>query len=187
MKHELWYSVVVRDRHGKIVSRERHRSRSFLKQWNQFGYIQVTGASLAVRDTSGVLGSSEGPNAMNFRLSSSGIGADYEGLVIGTGNTAVAIDDYAMEAQIMEGAGAGQMNYQACTIAESVVSAPNCGFIVSRAFVNNSGADITVRESGLYMNCAAARCCGVRDVFETPQAVPNGGSLSVNYTLRVTA
>lgn len=189
MKCELWYSVVVRDRHGKIVSRERHRSRSFLKQWNETVYIQMTDASLSVKGTNGAMGSSEGAHASNFNIAAP-IAATYQGIVIGTGNTAVDIEDYALETLIDEGVGAGQMNYQASTVAESVVSAPNCGFLASRSIVNNSGAEITVRESGLYIYCWSAgvfKACGVRDVFGTPQAVPNGGSLSVNYTLRVTA
>jgi len=191
MKRELWYSVVVRDRHGKIVSRERRRSKSFLKQWNQTVYIQVTGGPLAVVGTNGELGTASSADGNNFFMKEAAA-VDYGGSVIGTGDTAVAIDDYALETQIVEGAGVGQMNYQACTVATSVVSAPNCGFVVSRAFVNNSGAEITVRESGLYMYCKSAggtntRCCGVRDVLTTPQAVPNGGSISINYTLRVTA
>ncbi|GAJ01610.1 unnamed protein product, partial [marine sediment metagenome] len=37
----------------------------------------------------------------------------------------------------------------------------------------------------MYMNPAYG--CGCRDVFGTPQAVPNGGSILINWTLRVTA
>jgi len=188
MKRELWYSVVVRDRDGKIVSRERHRSRSFLKQWNELVFFLVTGVPLSVTNTDGEAYTlSEYAN--NFSM-----GGDYgafEGIVIGTGNTAVAIDDYSLETLIADGSGAGEMDYQLTAVGASVVSAPNCGFLVERAFVNNSGAEITVRESGLYVYCngsaGSRRVCGVRDVFGTPQAVPNGGSLSVNYTLRVTA
>ncbi len=188
MKRELWYSVVVRDRKGKVVSREQRKSRSFLKQWNQLVYILLTGVGTTVKFTDGVERAGE-LHANNFEVN--GDYGDIEGIVIGTGNTAPTISDYVMEALIANGSGAGEMDYQLTAVAASVVSAPNCGFLVERAFVNNSGAEITVRESGIIAYCGASagsrRVCGIRDVFGTPQAVPNGGSLSVNYTLRVTA
>ena len=36
IRKEIWYSVVVRDRYGKVLSRERRKGHSFLKQWNEF-------------------------------------------------------------------------------------------------------------------------------------------------------
>ncbi|MBA7710747.1 hypothetical protein ES703_119693 [subsurface metagenome] len=193
MKRELWYSIVIRDRHGKIVSRERRKSKSFLRAWNDIICAQVTGASGYLKridgdDTRGI-----SPFADNFKMTSGYVnGAENEkSIVVGSGNTAVTISDYALETLIAHGAGAGQLSYQAATVNESIVSAPNCGFLVERAFVNNSGAEITAREAGIYLRIKGPTyygfCCGVRDVFGTPQAIPNGGSLSVNYTLRVTA
>ncbi len=184
MKRELWYSVVVRDRHGKIVSRERRKSKSFLKQWNQLVYVQMNQTSLNITDTAGVSRSvSISSNAFQMNAA---LGVTAYGTRVGTGTTAVAIDDYALETPIEEGTGAGQMEHLVCTVADFVVAAPNCSFLVSRAIVNNSGALITVRESGIYARGGSYNLCAVRDVFGTPQDVPNGGSIVVNYTLRVT-
>ncbi len=185
MKHELWYSVVVRDRHGKVLSRERRRSRSFLKAWNQIVCAQMkAGGVLSVLDTSGVSRNiSDGDTS--FKMNQAGAGTDW-GLRVGTGNTPVAIDDYALETPIAQGTAAGQMEHQVCTVATSVVSAPSCYFVVSRTITNNSGDSITVREAALYMQNATMEFCGTRDVFGAPQVVPDGGSVTVDWTIQVT-
>lgn len=185
MKYELWYSIVVRDRRGKIISREQRRSHSLLKQWNQLAYLYMSATALNITDTGGTP-RSIGADGMGFWINSS-IGDDDAGIIIGTGNTAVALDDYAVETKIVEGAGAGQMNYLACLAANPVVAAPICSFEVSRSVVNNSGSQITVREAGLYfwLDGTPRYGCAARDVFNTPQDVPHGGSIIVNWTIRV--
>ncbi|MBA7658649.1 hypothetical protein ES703_66608 [subsurface metagenome] len=187
MKREVWYLVVVRDRHGQIVSRERRKARSFLKAWNQMASVQMSQNSRTITDIGGTA-RSVARNGFSFRMAV-GAGITNHGIVIGTGDTAVTINDYALAALIAHGAGGGQMNYQACSVALSQVSAPNCDYIVSRSVVNNSGVLITVKESGIYIRVGPVPyyACGLRDVFGTPQDVPNGGSITVNYTLRVTA
>jgi len=192
---ELWYSVVVNDCHGKVVSYERRRAHSFLKQWNQFvWYFHCLGTIYPkiINGSPTKLDSHDN----NFRMNA-GEGDASLGIVIGTDNTPVAIDDYAMGAQIAEGYGAGQMHHLANTFGTPVVSSPNCGYSISRIIINNSGGLITVRESGIYHQHSYRygpvayqfyfySSCGVRDVFAVPQDVPDGGSITVNYTLQVT-
>lgn len=187
MKHELWYSVVVQDRYGKVISRECRRARSLLKQWNQLVCVYMSRATISITDTGGV-SRSIGADGIGFWMRPSA-GDDSYGIIIGTGSTAVAIDDYAVATKISEGAGAGQMNYLACIVATPVVAAPICSFEVSRSVVNNSGSQITVREAGLYAKLIGTPYygCMARDVFTTPQDVPDGGSITVNWTIRVSA
>jgi len=188
VKHELWYSVVVRDRHGKVVSRERRRSRSFLKQWNQILYVGVTDALYNIKTTAG-FGQNCTPNRYNGQMVAAA-SYDNQGIVIGTGTTPVAIDDYELEAQITQGLGAGQMEHLICTVDESVVAAPTCSFEVHRTIANNSGGVITVRESGIYVRIKEVVpvyfACGVRDVLAAPQAVPDGGAITIDWTIGVT-
>jgi len=185
MKHELWYSVVVRDRHGKVVSRERRRSKSFLKQWSQLVYCHVSRTAQTITDTGGV-GRVSGASYKNFDMST-GVGDTTHGIRVGTGNTPVAIDDYALETPIEEGAGAGQMNHLACYAADPVVAAPSCSILVPRSIVNNSPAEITVREAAIYMRLGITYYgCATRDVFGAPQAVPVAGTITVNWTIQVT-
>ncbi len=196
MRRELWYKATVRDRNGKVLSQEEKKSRSFLGLWNKMIWTQMTGASypaLMVTDINGIswpLG--VGTSGNNFRMNA-GVENAAMGIVIGTSNTPVAISDYRMGALIAQGFGAGQMDYMAMVINASVVADPNCDFFVSRQMANNSGGLITVRESGIYVMMerslspfTAAYGCGVRDVFGTPQDVPDGGGITIEYTLRVT-
>lgn len=196
MRRELWYKATVRDRNGKVLSQEEKKSRSFLGLWNKMIWTQMTGASypaLMVTDINGIswpLG--VGTSGNNFRMNAGAENAAM-GIVIGTSNTPVAISDYRMGALIAQGFGAGQMDYMVMVINASVVADPNCDFFVSRQMANNSGGLITVRESGIYVMMerslspfTAAYGCGVRDVFGTPQDVPDGGGITIEYTLRVT-
>lgn len=187
MKHELWYSVVVRDRHGKVVSRERRRSRSFLKQWNQLVHLHMIQDERSITDTGGASRLID-HKMENFGMNAAA-GTTTYGIRVGTGNTPVAIDDYALETPIEEGTGAGQMEHLVCTVATSVVAAPSCSFVVSRSIVNNSPAEITVREAGIYMRAQYVGyyyLCATRDVFGSPQAVPIGGTITVDWTIQVT-
>ena len=192
MKNELWYSVVVRDRHGKVISRERRRSRSLLKQWNQLMFVQMTNIALAgadgIKDISGVLQVAT-KEARNFRMEAH---ASFTGIFCGTGDTAVAIDDYKLEAVIASGVAAGQFDYKgAATIGDVTLDGSQAKFVVSRHPVNNSGGSITVREIGIYATAYVAASqkymCAVRDVLVTPLAVPDGGGITVDYTLAVAA
>lgn len=197
MKRELWYKVTVRDRDGKIISHEKRKSRSFLNIWNRVVAAQMLALSFPgsqmVKDINGnswPLGC--GDSGSNFRMDGPANNDDW-GVVIGTSNTPVSISDYAMGSQITQGTGAGQMDHLVNVINASVVADPNCSFLISRSFANNSGELITVKESGIYIIMerslspfSTAFGCGVRDVFSTPQDVPDGGGITVEYTLRVT-
>ncbi len=195
MKRTLRYEVIVRDRYGKVLSRERRRAHSFLKQWNEFIWFFHFGGYIYPKITNGTATKLDSHDN-NFRMNG-GEGDASLGIVIGTGNAPVAVDDYAMGAKIAEGYGAGQMHHLANTLGAPVVSPPSCGYSISRIIVNNSGGLITVTESGLYHqhsyrwgpgadNFYFYSSCGVRDVFVAPQDVPDGGSITVNYTLQVT-
>ena len=192
MKDQLWYSVVVRDRHGKVIARERRRSRSFLKQWNQLMFVQMTSIPLAgadqIYDINGVLKSAT-PEARSFRMEAHG---SYTGIFCGTGVTPVAIDDYKLEAIITSGVAAGQFDYKGMVVIGDVsLVGPQAQFVVTQKPVNNSGAPITVKEIGIYCSMYVTPTqyymCAVRDVLVTPLVVPDGGGMIVDYTLAVAA
>ena len=186
-KEGLWYSVVVRDRHGKVVSRERRKSHSFLKAWNQLVYVHMAQTTETIIDTGGTPRNIQ-TFSQNFQMKVGATVTTY-GIRVGTGNTPVAIDDFALETPIDEGIGGGQMEHLGCTVAEAVVAAPSCSFLVSRSIVNNSGGVITVREAGGYAfmwRGAAAYGCLIRDVLIVPQAVPDGGAITIDWTIGVT-
>jgi len=189
MKAELWYEIVVRDRHGKVLSRERRKSRSFLKQWNQAVYLHVqAGSALTMTDIGGT-GRSISRSKYSFQMEGPAADVNF-GIVVGTDDTAVTISDYQLGARIAHGAGAGQLDYAITIVNLSAVAAPSCGFTITRSMTNNSGGDIDIAEAGLYfrMNEFAPfyYFCGVRDVLGAPHTVVNTATVSVQYTLQVT-
>ena len=185
----LWYSVIIRDRDGKVISHERLKSRSMLGNWYRILYTHMAFTSTSLIHTSGI---DRGVKYFgdNWKFTAS---ADeyFIGIVIGTGSIAVTINDYKLESQIMNGAGPGQMRHLVSTPGWPSVAGSGCDFLTSRTFLNNSGGSITVRESGIYCRVKGPTyygyACIVRDVLATPQAVPDGGSITVDYTLRITA
>lgn len=114
-------------------------------------------------------------------------GDDTRGIVVGTGDTAVDNEDYALDTKIADGGGGGQLNYQAVTFLAPVVDGANVDFDIARAFVNSSGGLITVKEIGIiWKNTTDTKYhLLLRDVV-ADEAVANGFTLTVVYTLRTT-
>ncbi len=82
---ELWYSVVVKDRHGKVISCERRRAHSFLKQWNQFIWYFHCLGTISPRIITGAPTRLDSHDN-NFKMNA-GEGDASLGIVIGTDNT----------------------------------------------------------------------------------------------------
>jgi len=185
-KERLWYAIVTRDRYGKVVSRERRKSHSFLKAWNQLVYVQMAGTAQSIKDTGGT-NRAINPWAVNFQMIEAA-GSTNKGIRVGTGNTPVDISDFQLETPILQGIGGGQMEHLICTVDASVVAAPSCSFVAHRTIANNSGGLITVTEAVIYalMTSTPYYGCMTRDVLGAPQAVPNGGSITIDWTIGVT-
>uniref|UniRef100_A0A6M3Y0Z1 Uncharacterized protein n=1 Tax=viral metagenome TaxID=1070528 RepID=A0A6M3Y0Z1_9ZZZZ len=184
-----YYTIEVRDKEGKLLSRERRKSRSYVQQWNELVCVQVgQKAALSMKDTGGT-DRDITTNGYNFAVTG-GVGADSLGVVVGTGSTAVTIADYALAVKCDEGTGANQLNYLACTVSDPTVLAPSCSFTILRSALNNSGSTITVAEIGVYMlgryGTTSYYFLAIRDVLTTTQTVPDGGAITVVYTLKVT-
>jgi len=190
----LWIAVKVTDRNGKVISRQRRRrSRSFVQGWNWAVCAQFLGQSTP-SPALGPVKNTAGGN-VNLRTCGSpfrcnaGAGVTSTGIRVGTDNTPVAITDYALKAPIGQGTGPGQMEHQAQTFAWLGVAGKVCSFQTERVIVNNSGAQINVREAAIYMTVfyptAATEICACRDLIS--QDVPDGGSVTVTYTMRIVA
>ncbi len=181
-------SVEIRDKQGKVISRSRQKSRSFLRAYNhiinaQFEASLSPSPPIQTKDITGALIDLE-QYFMNL-ICNALVGEDEKGIVIGTGATAVTIEDYKIETPIAQGIGAGQMEYQAETFTDPQVAGNECSFTNQRAIVNNSGGVITVREAGLYLyGHPPTYFCAVRDVLASAQAVPDGGAITITYTLK---
>ncbi|MBN2238316.1 MAG: hypothetical protein JW712_00960 [Dehalococcoidales bacterium] len=191
MNRKLWYKAITHDREGKVLSTEEQPARSFLGLWNKLIWAQMAQADVAawrkVKDFNGDdFLYSRGQSGWNFRMDGP-IDSDDFGIVIGTGNTPVAVSDFKLASQM----GNAQIHHLETVIADPAVVDPNCDFLVSRQFLNTDGGFLTVRESGIYVWLDQTPSiftygCVVRDVFAVQQDIPLGGGITIEYTLRVT-
>lgn len=118
------------------------------------------------------------------------VGDDTHGIVVGTnaGTSAEDNEDFALDTKIANGAGGGQLNYQAVTFVAPRVVGPNIDLDISRAFDNASGGPITVKEIGLIVkNTTDTKYhLFLRDVV-ADEVVDDAETLTVIYVLRTTA
>ena len=195
MKVGLWIETKVTGKDGNVIHRTRRRkSHSYVQAWNWLLCAQFLGASSPspalspVPDTGGAnraLRTCGAPLRVH-----AGAGTTIQGIRVGTSTAAVAIGQYALQASIAEGTGSGQMEHQAMTWNWIGVVGNVCSFKTERVIVNNSGAQINVREAGIYMmgfdiGTVARYFMATRDLIS--EDVPNGGSVTVTYTVRILA
>lgn len=159
-------------------------ARSFVKQWPQLLKCQFQGSGESnIKDTAGSLRYETGGA---IRLNP-GAGISTHGIVLGTGNTAVALADYKLETQIAHGAGAGQLSYAIEVFDAFEVVGSTARFRTKRQFSNTSGGTITVKEAGLYaFDASSYYFCIARDVLAVPFDIQNAQIAEFRYTLKAT-
>ena len=184
----LSYEVMVRDRHSKVLEHIVAPSRSYTRAWNQCLYVLNRHSSFTIIDTSGT-GRSISYSSSVLRANA-GAGEIGYGIRVGKGTTPVTINDYAFEAPCGEGTGVDQFLHQAMATSSPVVAGSDCSFWHRRVMVNNSGSTISgIREIGCYIlmkYSPAYYGLGYRDVLPSEVYIPDGGSITVTYTLKVT-
>lgn len=187
IKEGLSYEVVVRDRRANVLKRIAALSRSYVSAWNQCLYVLNRHTGYNINDTGGT--------ARYISYSSSvlranaGVGEVNYGIRIGKGTTPVTINDYAIESPCGEGTGLDQFLHQATSNSGPAVAGSECSFWLRRVMVNNSSLLISgIREIGCYVitKYSPLYCAlGYRDVLPFEVSVPDGGSITVTYTLKV--
>jgi len=183
---ELWGELVLKDLDGKVLYRKREKSRSFVRAWLHSLYAHMTSFTMSTPD---ITGANRNVREDEVSFTMDGNGGTSFGIVFGTGDTAVTVSDYGMEALIAAGGGAGQFQYCWNEVSERVVAGADCYFTVTRRAFNLSGDNITVAEWGLYARVydgSNRYVCAVRDVPEAPLLVPTDTVLTGVYTLKIT-
>ncbi|MBA7532980.1 hypothetical protein ES705_25215 [subsurface metagenome] len=121
-------------------------------------------------------------------------GDDEKGILVGGGATAESFEDYNLDSQIAEGAGAGQLSH-AASEAHNVTYTAGPKVLQNelvRYFNNNSGGGIDVNEVALVTEgiCDAFHIdvfvLVSRDVLGSTVNVPDTGQLKVTYTIQLT-
>ena len=175
----------------------RREGRCFVLQWLQILHTVFQNATITVKDT---LNADRvipyRPTDVDVKVALMFIGAESNdstfGLVIGTSDAAEGNANYALGAQIVHGAGAGEMLHGSMGFTAPVVAVGNVDYVMERAFTNGSGDAITVEEIGVYARVYTQTggvqlryFLVVRDLTGGV-AVGDGETLTVEYTWRTT-
>ena len=184
----LSYEVTIRNKSGRVLKRVSAPSRSYVSAWNQSLYVLNRHTGFTIKDTGGT--DRYVSYSSSVLRASAGAGETDHGIRVGKGSTAVTISDYSLESPCGEGIGVDQFLHQATATSSPAVVGSDCSFWHRRVMVNNSGSAISgIREIGCYMMIKySPRYCalGYRDVLPGSVSVPDGGSITVTYTLKVT-
>jgi len=198
----LQYEVIVRDKKGKVLSREKRSCKSLVTnfvRWLRIFATVVAGdiapPTVAMNDTGNIgrtvpYGGIRAMGAWGGWLAP--VNIDAYGIAVGTSNQAVEPADYNLVGKIAQGTGAGQMVYGAQSVEAVLVVGSVSSWRNTRVFTNNSGSLITVREIGfifgIYDTGNAIRYfLGCRDVLAVSKEVPDGSTITVRYTVSVSA
>jgi len=194
MNVKAYLKIKVINEKGKCIYYRRYRSRSFVINFLNALFANLSRQSITIINTSG---SSYSAQPIDSIIAADTANDNNFGIQIGTGTTAPSITDTRLSQLITNGTGVGQMQYSAVSVTGPVTNTTNnTGYItITRTFTNNSGASITVSEVGLVAFSGNYFISGnyksnqyfliIHDLLPTPITVPNGSSLSISYEIQV--
>lgn len=192
----LFLRIVVKDEHGKVVKDTGEmESKSYVLQFLQYIYGFMRNLDITAKDTSN--NNTLIFDADRFCNEEAQIGAPINnstyGVVIGTDTPHVALSntDYKLASQLTEGVALGQITHnESIVFAVPAIVGANVDEVLSRSFTNLTGATISVKEAGIYVNTfwlsANRYYCVIRDLVSPAVDVPNLNSITVFYTIRTT-
>lgn len=207
---DILIGLRVHDKNGVLVFDDVQRGHSWTRNFYNymFGTMSGSGGSSTASFGAGYMSGKRiasnvhgDPGAVpaqysyqNYGWANVQVGTSLGGIVVGTGDTAFAKDQYTLAALIEHGNSSGQMYYQAM----AWPSASNLPSYTSgtktwerqhaRVINNNSGGSITVKEVGVYwygylFATSAQTFLIERSVLDPTVTVANGGQLTVTYTI----
>lgn len=180
----------VRDKYGRLIKKRKVKSKSLVANFMKLINIRMHNKTETLKDTGGTE-HSVAPGDVTLCEVEAPEGNDTFGILIGMDMTSPTANDYKLWNQILHGTGANQMTHRATSCSGVTVADPDSYVEISRLFINESGADIDVNECGFAYHLTVG---GVdifvlvcRDVVSPTVTVPDGGTLTVKYTVKVSA
>jgi hypothetical protein len=188
----------VRDKDGKLIEKGKFPAKSwvgniirllnaFWKVWTSVS--QITANVYPYTTPSVLLDTTNTLRYLALNAMASGnvggsapAGDTSAGILVGTSDTPVSLDQYNLLGLIPHGIGAGQLSYGATTV-EDLTTGSTYFFRIIRTFTNSSGGTITIREIGLFLKLTAQSFMFARDVPTSPINVPNGSTLTIRYII----
>jgi len=194
---KVYIELTVKDRNGKIIKHHKQYSHSFVA--NFLNGLAESFAQASITTSTNIFASINTSNTSVYDFGWYNINAPAGnssfGIVIGTGNATPTPQDYQLGNQIANGTGSGQMIYNATSFNPSsgtvTISGNTSSIQISRTFQNESGASITVSETGIIsitdvVSGTSGYILIVHDLLSSPITIPNGGVMAITYTISVT-
>ena len=169
----------IRDANGEIIRRiPFRRCHSLLKQFIQLLTVQMSGSAITIKDIYGI---NKSTGAWTLNLKCAGAAETNYGIVIGTGETAVTMVDYKLQTQVIT-----DIAHQTTAFAIEEADASTWRLAIARGFLNNTGAEVNIKEAGIYalFGSSAWRICIDRTLYSVD--VPASTTLTLTYRITVT-
>jgi hypothetical protein len=190
------YQLEVRDKNGKLLSLTKGASHSFVRNWIRILHCMIkpkhnTVSTVVLKDTSNAdktcYGSSSGAEIRSVIACGADAADASYGIVVGSSDLAFDKTHYNLQGKIAHGSGAGQLVYGAMAVEDYSEIDTQARFRMTRTFTNSTGSTVTVKEIGIvfinYTTVTQQDILMARDVLTSPQAIPDGATLTARYTL----
>lgn len=174
--------IMIFDPSGIRELHKRIPINSWLRNYIYWAHIQHENLTGYCTDTSGTPQSITPTNPQEFKAPAS---QHNYGLVVGTGTDPNGYGTYKLQTQIQHGIGAGQLNHQASLVGPITWADPLLYHTLSRSFINNSGATITVKEAGAYAKGGIFYIAVIRDLTGDI-VIADTKTLNLQYYVKVT-
>lgn len=188
---DMFVQIVQRDSSGRIRYKKTQKCYSFVDNFLRVIFSYMGRDAQDVKDTSNTSRTLDVDRAHNRYLRvGAGVGETNNGIVIGSGSTAVDINDYSIETLIDDGTSSGEMQYSNLSTSAPTTDASTTSFVLSRVFSNASGGAIAVKEVALYTGTygGGVTIMHARDLINggTGVSVPDGDDITINYKVKTT-
>lgn len=187
-------------RNGSVMLSHSQRAHSFLSNFMCELYAGFSGDDVGKISSSGTTRPSlyavyaeSNRVESGFGLAKDSGAGGANGLVVGSGDTPFSVSQYSLPTEIAHGTSVGQLTRGATTFIPPSVATDgkSVSMSIERAFVNDSGSDVVVKEVALkgYPYYYESYLRGdthyfTRDVLDTPITVPPGQTLAVRVVIK---
>jgi len=185
----LYLEYELIDGNGRLLRKGRRRANSFVGNIIALLWSIMTSKNALSNEYIGVsrtgivdTGNTARSLIISARLNA-GVGDHTFGICVGTGTTAVAIDQYNLASPITHGTAAGQLLY-ADTLVEPITrGSTEWLFRIIRSFSNSTDSTITVNEVGLFLNISGGYFAMLARDLTGGIPVPSGATITFRYII----
>lgn len=172
------------DSKGNLISETEHEANSIVKPFIAILLAQLANVTISnpCKDTGNTTRNTAPTTIFTAQATTT---TTTHGIIVGTGTTAVTIDDYNVETPIAHGNGAGQLAYGAVNFDTGLTAdgSNSYYFYCSRTFANNSGGNITIGNVGLVVRSTYNFLI---DHTLSSKTINNGASSTCTYKISIT-